>query len=145
MLKVAMYFSNLVFALNLFRITPFVNTALYLGNIGAFVGTLLLLTMNPGFPYVNFQSWLPLSNQAFNAVLIAAHAVPVYAFRARQTLQETFSPDIITTMALAFTAYLALFYREMPLLYGQSAATIAKLFVFIFLMFLGVHVIFFWK
>ena len=140
-----MYFSNLVFFFNLFQITPFVNTALYLGNIGAFVGTLLLLAMNPAFPYVTFKNWVPLSNEAFNAVLITAHAVPVYAFRARQTLQETFSPDIITTMALAFMAYMAMFYREMPMLYGQSAATIAKLFLFIFLMFLGVHVLLFWK
>ena len=145
MFKAIMHFSKLVFFLNVFRISTFVNTAFYLANIGAFFGSILLLAMNPGFPYVNFQSWLPLSNEVFNALLVAFHVVPVYAFRARQTLQETFSLDIILTMGAAFTAYLALFYREMPLLYGQSAATIVKMFVFMFLMFLGVHVIFFWK
>ena len=140
-----MHFSKLVFFFNIFRISPFVNTALYLANIGALIGSLLLLAMNPGFPYVNFKSWLPLSNAAFNALLVAFHVVPVYAFRARQTLQQTFSPDIIFTMGMVCMAYLTVFYRKMPLLYGLPAATIVKMFVFMFLMFLGVHVIFFWK
>ena len=145
MFKKAMHFSKLVFFFNMFRITPFINTALYLANIGAFVGSLLLLAMNPGFPYVNFSSWLPLSNEAFNAVLVAFHVVPVYAFRSRQTLQETFSLDVILTMGVVFMAYLTMFYRDMPLLYGLPAATIVKMFAFMFLLFLGVHVIFFWK
>lgn len=145
MFKGMMHFSKLVFFFNMFRISPFVNTALYLANIGALIGSILLLAMNPGFPYVNFQSWLPISNEVFNALLVALHVVPVYAFRAHQTLAQTFSLDIILTMGMVFTAYLALFYREMPLLYGLPAATIVKMFVFMFLMFLGVHVIFFWK
>jgi hypothetical protein len=145
MFKKAMHFSKLVLFFNIFRITPFINTALYLANIGALFGSILLLTMNPGFPYVNFNSWLPLSNEVFNAILIAAHAAPVYAFRARQTVQETFSLDVILTIGVAFMAYLTMFYRDMPLLYGLKADIIVKMFVFTFLMFLGVHVIFFWK
>jgi len=145
MFKKAMHFSKIVFFFNIFRITPFVNAALYLANIGALFGSLLLLTMNPGFPYANFSSWFPLSNGGFNAILIALHAVPVYAFRARQTVQETFSLDVILTIGAVFMAYLTMFYRDMPLLYGLQADTIAKMFVFTFLLFLGVHVIFFWK
>ena len=145
MFKKAMHFSKLVFFLNLFRISPFVNSALYLANIGAFIGSILLLAMNPGFPYMNFSSWLPLSNEVFNAVFVAMHVVPLYAFRARQTLQETFSLDVILTLGMAFMVYLTTFYRDMPLLYGLHADTIVKMFVFVFLLFLGVHLIFFGK
>jgi hypothetical protein len=135
---VTMYFSNIVFALNCLRITPFVNTALYLGNIGALLGVVVLLWVNPSFPYVHYQG-IPLSNEAFNAALVAGHAVPVYLFRARQTLRETFQPNVIGAMALFFLVYFAVFRRKLRTLYAVSPAFFLKLAAAIGVLFLVIH------
>jgi len=141
-IHVAMYFSNLVFVLNFFRISPFVNTALYLGNIASLVGICVLLMINPKFPFVNFKKGITMSNDVFNAILVAMHFFPIYLFRERQTLGETFSLRSIAALSGAFLAYFIAVMNEIPLLYGVSAKTMAKLAVFILLLFLGVHAIF---
>ncbi len=137
-LRATMYFSNIVFVLNCFKITPFVNTALYLGNIGALLGVVVLLWVNPSFPYVYYQG-IPLSNEAFNAALVAGHAVPVYLFRARQTLRETFQPKVIAAAALFFLVYFAVFRRKLRALYAVSPAFMLKMAVCIGSLFLGIH------
>ena len=142
---VAMYFSNLVFVLNFFRITPFINTTLYLGNIGSLFGILVLLSINPDFPFVNFKNWMPLSNGVFNVVLVFMHLFPIYIFRKRQTLRETFSPKIIAALTLAFLVYFILVQNEIALLYGVSAEIMGSMAVCMLLFFLGVHAIFFWN
>jgi len=144
MLKVLMYFSNLVFFLNFFPITPFINTTLYLGNIAALLGVSVLLLLNPAFLYVHFNS-VPLSKEAFNAAMIAMHAVPVYLFRARQTVAATFELDVIGALAATFLAYFIVMWRFIPELYWLSAATLGQMVVFLLFLFLGVHVLFFWK
>ena len=142
---VAMYFSNIVFVLNCFQITPFVNTALYLGNIGALLGIILLLSMNPAFPYVNFETWMPVSNGEFNVILVAMHVFPVYVFRERQSMLETFAPKTIAAISAAFLVYLFVVKREIPRLYGVLVEILAKMAFFIFLLFLGFGAILFWK
>ena len=142
---VAMYFSNLVFVLNFFRITPFINTTLYLGNIGSLFGILVLLSINPTFPFVNFKNWIPLSIGVFNVVLVFMHLFPIYIFRKRQTLRETFSPKIIAALTLAFLVYFILVQNEIALLYGVSAEIMGSMAVCMLLFFLGVHAIFFWN
>lgn len=144
-IHVLMYFSNLVFVLNLFRITPFVNTALYLGNIASLLGILVLLSINPDFPFVNFKNWMPLSNGVFNVVLVFMHLFPIYLFRKRQTLRETFSLKSIAALTLAFLLYFILVQNEIALLYGVSAEIMGALAVCMLLFFLGVRAIFFWK
>ena len=144
-IHVLMYFSNLVFVLNVFRITPFVNTALYLGNIASLLGILVLLSINPAFPYVNFKNWMPLSNGVFNVVLVFMHLFPIYIFRKRQTLRETFSTKSVAALTLAFLLYFILVQNEIALLYGVSAEIMAALAVCMLLFFLGVRAIFFWK
>jgi len=139
-----MYFSNLVFFFNCFPLTPFINTTLYLGNIAALLGISLLLLLNPAFPYSTF-SWVPVSNAVFNAGMVALHAVPVYLFRTRQPLAAVYEPDVIAALAVTFLAYFLAMNRYIPALYGLSAETLGKLAVFLFFMFLGVHVLFFWK
>jgi len=140
-----MYFSNLVFLLNCFLITPFINTALFLANIGSFLGTIVLLALNPEFPYANFKERIPISNPIFNSILIVMHAVPLYLFYERQTLRETFEPKVIGATGLAFLVYFMAVRHELPLLYGVSAELLGKLALFMLGLFLGVHVIFFRK
>jgi hypothetical protein len=139
-----MYFSNLVFALNLFRITPFVNTALYLGNIASLIGFLVLLNLNPEFLYVNFKE-LPVSKSLFNGILVVLHVFPVYMFRERQTLRETFAPNTIAALAGLFLLYLFTFKSKIKVLYGISVETMAKMAVGMGLFFLAVGAIFFWE
>jgi hypothetical protein len=139
-----MYFSNLAFFLNFFPMTPFINTTLYLGNLAALLGISGLLLLNPSFPYVTFTS-MPLSNSAFNAAMIAMHAIPLYLFRARQTLAETFEADVIGALTAVFLVYFAAMYRHIPALYGLSAEKMVVLALFLLFLFLGVHVLFFWK
>ena len=136
---VPMYFSNIVFVLNCFKITPFVNTALYLGNIGALLGVVVLLWVNPSFPYTQVQ--IPLSNLGFNAALVAGHAVPVYLFRARQTLRETFQPNVIGAMTLFFLVYFIIFKHKLRTLYAVSPAFFVKLAAAIGVLFLGITII----
>ena len=140
-----MHFSKLVFAFNFIPITPFVNTALYLGNIGSLFGILVLLSINPTFPFVNFKNWMPLSIEVFNAILVFFHLLPIYIFRHRQTLCQTFSPKSIATISAAFLVYFIILKNEMPLLYGVSIEIIGALAVSMLLFCLGVHAIFFWK
>lgn len=144
MLKALMYFSNWAFFLNFFQMTPFINTTLYLANIAALLGISGLLLLNPTFPYVTFKS-MPLSNEAFNAGLIAMHTVPLYLFRDRQTLAETFEADVMGALTAVFVVYLIAMNRYIPALYGLSAEKMAVLALFLLFLFLGVHVLFFWK
>ena len=137
---VPMYFSNIVFVLNCFKITPFVNTALYLGNIGALLGVAVLLFVNPSFPYTTqVQPWM--SNQSFNAALVAGHAVPVYLFRARQTLRETFQPEVIAAAALFFLVYFITFKNKLRTLYAVSPAFFVKLAAAIGVLFLALGLV----
>ena len=145
MFNALMYFSNIVFVLNFFRITPFVNTVLYLANLGSLLGVVVVLLLNPSGIYVNFKKWVPLSNGVFNAILVAMHVFPVYFFRERQTLRETFAPNTIATAGAAFLAYFMVVKHEIPALYGLRAAIFGLMALCLGLLFLGVHVIFFWK
>ncbi len=141
---VPMYFSNLVFFFNCFPITPFINTTLYLGNIASLLGISVLMILNPAVLYVYFNS-VPMSKEGFNAVIIAMHVAPLYLFRGRQTLSATFEPDVIAALAATLFAYFLALNRYIPKLYGVSAETFGQMAVFMFFMFLGVHVLFFWK
>ena len=98
----------------------------------------VLLWVNPSFPYVYYQG-IPLSNEAFNAALVAGHAVPVYLFRARQTLRETFQPKVIAAAALFFLVYFAVFRRKLRALYAVSPEFMLKMAVCIGSLFLGIH------
>ena len=118
---------------------------MYLGNIGSLFGILVLLSINPDFPFVNFKNWMPLSNGVFNVVLVFMHLFPIYIFRKRQTLRETFSPKIIAALTLAFLVYFILVQNEIALLYGVSAEIMGSMAVCMLLFFLGVHAIFFWN
>jgi hypothetical protein len=136
--KQVLYFSNLVFVFNCFQITPFINTTLYLGNIGSLLGTLIMLSINPGFPYVTFQN-ISMSNAVFNFMLVVLHLIPVYIFRKRQTLRETFAPKTIAAIAVVFLAYFIFAEKKLQALYGMPSQFMGKMAVFIGLFFLGVH------
>jgi len=140
-----MHFSKIVFGLNFFRITPFVNTVLFLGNIGSLLGILVLLMINPTFPFVNFKAWIAMSQGVFNAILVFMHLLPIYLFRKRQTLREIFEIKSIAAISVAFLVYFILVHNEIPVLYGVLAKHFAVLAVSVLLLFLGVHAIFFYK
>lgn len=140
-----MYFTNISFILNCFLIHPFLSAVLYLCNISAFLGTLLLLTINPLFPYVEFKDVFPAPLWLFNFILIAVHFIPLYLFRERQTLEETFSPAVIAGAGFAFFLYYAVFKHKLQQFYGLPAETQGKLSLCLFLLFWGVYIILYYK
>ena len=146
LVNLTMYFTNIVFALNCFPISFFLNTVLYLCNISAFLGTLILLTLNPLVPYVEFKrvfAAFPVPIWLFNLSLIALHIVPLYAFRERQTLRETFAPKVIAATGMAFLAYYLMFKHRIKQLYGLEPETQGKMSLWLFLMFWVVYVFLF--
>jgi hypothetical protein len=98
--------------MNLFPMTHSVNTALYLSNILCFLGNLLFFLSNPlhlGFltrdiPFINI-----VPTQVAQVLNQFWHLAPVYFFRKRQTIVETFSVPSILLATFWFTCYLVLF------------------------------------
>ena len=142
-INLAMYFTNITFVLNLIRMTPFLNAILYLCNISAFLGTLMLLTLNPQFPYVEFKNMIPMSLGLFNFILIAVHVIPLYLFGYRQTLRETFAPRVIAGAGAVFLMYFLVFKQKLKQFYGLEVETQGKLSLCFFLLYWGVHVFYF--
>jgi len=143
LVNLTMYFTNITFALNCILITPFLSTVLYLCNISAFIGTLILLTANPNFPYVEFKDMVPISLWLFNFILIAVHFIPLYLFHDRQSLRETFAPRVIAGTGAAFLMYFLVFKHKLKQFYGLEVETQGKLSLFLFLLYWGVHIFFF--
>jgi hypothetical protein len=143
LINLTMYFTNITFAFNCFPITFFINTVLYLCNISAFLGTLILLTINPMFPYLEFKHVFPAPLWLFNLILIAVHFVPLYAFRERQTLRETFAPSVIAATGMAFLTYYLLFQHRIKQFYGLEPETQGKLSLCLFLLYWVAYVILF--
>jgi len=142
-INLAMYFTNIAFVLNCIFFTPFLNAILYLCNISAFIGTLILLTLNPHFPYVEFKDMIPISLGLFNFILIAVHLIPLYLFGYRQTLRETFAPRVIAGAGAAFLMYFLVFKHKLKQFYGLEAETQGKLSLCLFLLYWVVHVFYF--
>lgn len=143
LINLGMYFTNITFALNCFPITFFINTVLYLCNISAFLGILLLLTINPLFPYVEFKHVFPAPLWLFNLILIGIHVVPLYAFRERQTLRETLAPNVIAATGMAFLTYFLAFRHRIKQFYGLEPETQGKLSICVFLLYWAAYVLLF--
>jgi hypothetical protein len=80
-----------------------------------------------------------MSNAVFNFMLVVLHLIPVYIFRKRQTLRETFAPKTIAAIAVVFLAYFIFAEKKLQALYGMPSQFMGKMAVFIGLFFLGVH------
>ena len=111
-MQVLTFYSNIMTVANFFRMTPAVNTALYLSNIFCLFGNLLFYVTNPlhlGFltrdiPFIN-----KLPTNMAHVLNQIWHALPVYLFRKRQTLAQTISVQSILLAAFWYTCYIVFF------------------------------------
>jgi len=128
-MKVYSFYSNIMTVANFFQMTPLVNTALYLSNILCFFGHLLFYVTNPlhlGFLTrdIPFMNMVP--TNLTNMLNHVWHALPVYLFRNRQTLADTFSVPSILLATFWYTCYIV-FISETVLMENYERTTIEML------------------
>lgn len=122
-------FSNIAIFLNFFKISPDINSMLYLCNVLAFAATLVMLYLNPLFQYERALERIHFAGTVtvFNLFIIVWHALPVYLFRNRQTLHELFMPKIIVGALAMWLIYFVVMYKYLYLFYSLAPSKMIAL------------------